>query len=94
MTLTLPEARAEAEDGALDRRFSRRMALASVSMAAEISDAGLRPKNKSTNSFLDEPIQTELIPENENGRSHLPGIVYIKVTLFMTVFYHYRIYKI
>jgi len=42
---TLPEARAvatEEEDGALDRRFSRRMALASVSMAAEeISDAGL-----------------------------------------------------
>ena len=42
MTLTLPEARAEAEDGALDRRFSRRMALASVSRAAEeISDVGL-----------------------------------------------------
>jgi hypothetical protein len=41
---TLPEARAvatEEEDGALDRRFSRRMALASVSMAAEISDAEL-----------------------------------------------------
>jgi hypothetical protein len=42
---TLPEARVEAaeeEDGALDRRFSRRMALASDSMAAEeISDAGL-----------------------------------------------------
>jgi hypothetical protein len=41
---TLPEARAEEaeeEGGALDRRFSRRMALASVSMAAEISDAGL-----------------------------------------------------
>jgi len=41
---TLPETRAEAaeEDGALDRRFSRRMALANVSTAAEeISDVGL-----------------------------------------------------
>jgi hypothetical protein len=42
---TLPEARAEAaeeEDGALDRRFLRRVALASVSIAAkEIFDVGL-----------------------------------------------------
>jgi hypothetical protein len=34
---TLPAEEEEAEDGTLERRFSRRMALASVSMAA-ISD--------------------------------------------------------